>query len=143
VLTQLLHTLLEYTIQHTTYLLSCELLSRLLRSMCPRLSTDPPTTQTAYEPLSATSRTNTLPFLILINWTGLVVKSPCGLVSKRSFHNIQRHCYNHRSYQWSDPHGSEQACLNELLLAELCRHTSFGCVTTVILHKPASWLIGC
>ena len=33
VLTQLLHTLLEYTIQHTTYLLSCELLSRLLRSV--------------------------------------------------------------------------------------------------------------
>jgi len=75
VLTQLLHTLLEYTIQHTTYLLSCELLSRLLRSVCPRLSTDPLTTQTAYEPLGATPRTNTLPFLILINWTGLVVKS--------------------------------------------------------------------
>ena len=33
VLTQLLHTLLEYKIQHTTYLLSCELLSRLLRPM--------------------------------------------------------------------------------------------------------------
>ena len=59
--------------------------------------------------------------------------SLCRLVSKRSFHNIQRHCYNHRSYQWSDPHGPEQACLNELSLAELCRHTSFGCVTTVIL----------
>ena len=60
--------------------------------------------------------------------------SPCGLVSKRSFHNIQRHYYNHRSYQWSLPCRSEQACLSELLLAELCRHTSFGCVTTVILH---------
>ena len=57
------------------------------------------------------------------------------LVSKRSFHNIQRHCYNHRSYQWSHPHGCEQACLNELSLAELCRHTSFGCVTTVILRN--------
>jgi hypothetical protein len=58
------------------------------------------------------------------------------LVSKRSFHNIQRHCYNHRSYQWSLPCGSEQACLSELfLVAELCRHTSFGCVTTVILRN--------
>jgi hypothetical protein len=33
VLTQLLHTLLEYTIQHTTFLLSCGLLRRLSRSM--------------------------------------------------------------------------------------------------------------
>jgi hypothetical protein len=33
VLTLLLHILLEYIIQHTTYLLSCELLSRFLRSM--------------------------------------------------------------------------------------------------------------
>ena len=75
VLTQLLHKVLLYTIQHTTYLLSCELLSSLLRSVYPRLSTDPLTTQTAYEPLGATPWTNTLPFLILINWTGLVVKS--------------------------------------------------------------------
>jgi hypothetical protein len=35
----------------------------------------PLTTQTAYEPLGATPWTNTLPFLIPINWTGLVVKS--------------------------------------------------------------------
>ena len=75
VLTLLLNKVLLYPIQHTTYLLSCELLSRLLRSVYPRLSTDPLTTQTAYEPLGATPRTNTLPFLILINWTGLVVKS--------------------------------------------------------------------
>jgi hypothetical protein len=45
------------------------------------------------------------------------------------------HSYNHRSYQWSLGRPSEQACLNEPLLAELCRHTSFGCVTTVILRK--------
>ena len=38
-------------------------------------TTAPITTKTAYEPLVATPRTNTLPFLILINWTGLVVKS--------------------------------------------------------------------
>jgi hypothetical protein len=60
---------------------------------------------------------------------------PCGPVSRRSFHNIQRHCYNHRSYQWSDPHGPKQACLHEPLLADLCRHTSFGCVTTLILRN--------
>ena len=42
----------------------------------PRHCWQPPlTTQTAYKPLGATPRTNTLPFLILINWTGLVVKS--------------------------------------------------------------------
>ena len=43
-------------------------------------------------------------------------------------------CYHHRSYQWWAPRGAEQACLNEPLLADLCRHTSFGCVTTVILR---------
>ena len=76
VLTQLLHTLLEYKIQHTTYLLSCGLLSRLLRYVSGLGFRVPPlTTQTAYEPLGATPRTNTLPFLIPINWTGFVVRS--------------------------------------------------------------------
>jgi hypothetical protein len=42
---------------------------------CLRIATYPLTTQTAYEPLGATPRTNTLPFLMPINWTGLVVKS--------------------------------------------------------------------
>ena len=37
--------------------------------------TAPITTKTAYKPLGATLRTNTLPFLIPINWTGFVVKS--------------------------------------------------------------------
>ena len=31
------------------------------------------------------------------------------------------HCYNHRSYQWSDPHESEQACIVGPLLAQACR----------------------
>ena len=62
--------------------------------------------------------------------------SPCGLVSKRSSLCTLRHCYNHRSYQWSLPRGSEQACLSELfLVAELCRHTSFGSLTGVILRN--------
>ena len=73
VLTQLLHTLLEYPIQLTTYLLPCELLSRLLRSVSGLGFRVPPlTTKTAYEPLGATPRTNTLPFLIPINWAGFV-----------------------------------------------------------------------
>jgi hypothetical protein len=64
--------------------------------------------------------------------------SPCALVPLRAsrhtfFPQHLLHSYNHRSYQWSLGHPSEQACLSEPLLAELCRHTSFGCVTTVIL----------
>ena len=113
---------------------------------CLHITTQPSTTQTAYEPLGATPRTNTLPFLIPTDWlvtewrTAPPVSFPFTCVtlrrlSKRSFHYYQLCCYNHRSYQWSDPHGPEQACLNEPLLAELCRHTSFGCVTTVILRK--------
>ena len=111
-----------------------------------RLSRKPVTAKTAYEPLGATPWTNTLPFLIPDNQIGFVVKSappvtfhvlkfPASrLVSTRSFHYIRRLCYHHRSYQWWAPRGAEQACLNEPLLADLCRHTSFGCVTTVILR---------
>ena len=29
--------------------------------------------------------------------------------------------YNHRSYQWSHPHGCKQACIDEPLLAQSCR----------------------
>lgn len=150
-LTQLLNKVLLYPIQHTTFLLSCELLRRLSRSMSGLGFRVPPRTiQTAYKLLGATPWTNTLPFLIPINWTGLVVRSappvtlcqlalpfPCGsgAWAANSFHNIQRHCYNHRSYQWSDPRGPEQACLNEPLLADLCRHTSFGSLTGVILRN--------
>ena len=77
---------------------------------CPAsFPTAPLTTKTAYKPLVATPRTNTLPFLIPINWTGLVVKSAPPVtfhlltflasqrLSKRSFHNFQRHCYLHPS----------------------------------------------
>ena len=58
---------------------------------------------------------------------------PCGPVSYSSFLYSQRHCYNHRSSQWSTPHEVEQACLNELLPAELRRLTSFRSVTRLIL----------
>jgi hypothetical protein len=112
---------------------------------CPRFTTQPPTTQTAYQLLGATLWTNTLPFLVPTDWlvlqwrTAPPVSFPCTCVtlrrlSTRSFHYYQLCCYLRRSYQRSVPHGTKQACLNEPLLAELCRHTSFGCVTTVILH---------
>ena len=106
----------------------------------------PSTTKTAYELLGATLRTNTLPFLILINWTGLVVKTAPPV----SFHLLKfpfRACKQtffpqHPASliqppvaEWSDPHGPEQACLNELSLAELCRHTSFGHIAMLILRK--------
>ena len=65
VLTQLLNTLLEYPIQHTTFLLPCGLLRRLLRSVSLLLG--PLTTQTALPPLAATPRTITLPFLIPVD----------------------------------------------------------------------------
>lgn len=72
VLTQLLHDLLSHIIQHTTYLSSADY-SMIFCDQC--LSTHaltrfqlPPTTQIAPQPLTATSRTITLPFLILTNW---------------------------------------------------------------------------
>ena len=49
--------------------------SVVFRGQCLDIATNPSNTQTAYELLGATLRTNTLPFLIPINWTGLVVKS--------------------------------------------------------------------
>ena len=72
----LLNKVLLYPIQLTTFLWPCELLRRLLRSVSGLGFRVPPlTTQTAYQPLGATPRTRTLPFLVPINWAGLVVKS--------------------------------------------------------------------
>ena len=98
-LPQLPHTLLEYTIQHTTYLWPCGLLSGLSRSVSGlSLRVPPLTIQTAYQPWAAKPRTCTLPFLIPVNWAGFVVRSappvtlhapwfPCGPVDTCSFHN--------------------------------------------------------
>ena len=144
VLTLLLNKVLLYPIQHTTYLLPRELLSRLLRSMstfhnaatnhsnCIRALRSDPSNQ--YTTLSHTN------WLIGFAWKSappVTFHCPVFLAARRTmfFPIHQLCCYNHRSYQWSLPRGSEQACLNEPLLAELCRHTSFGCVTTVILRK--------
>jgi hypothetical protein len=51
--------------------------SVMFRDLCCPASfpTAPLTTNIAYKPLVATLRTNTLPFLIPINWTGFAVKS--------------------------------------------------------------------
>ncbi len=65
-----------------------------------------------------------------------ILKFPAKPACKHTFFPTHLlHCYIHRSYQWTPPREGEQACLNELLPADLCRHTSFGCVTTVILRK--------
>ena len=64
VLPQLLYNLLECRIQHTTYLLSRGLLSDVSRSVSLLLS--PLTINIALQPLGATPRTITLPFLIPI-----------------------------------------------------------------------------
>jgi hypothetical protein len=72
----LLNNLLGCRIQLTTCLWPCKLLNRLLRSVSGLGFRVPPlTTQTAYQPLGATPQTRTLPFLVPINWAGLVVKS--------------------------------------------------------------------
>ncbi len=63
----MLHTLLEYKIQLTTYLLPRELLSDVSRSVCYVSQRNPLTIYIAYELLGATLRTNTLPFLILVD----------------------------------------------------------------------------
>ena len=140
VLTLLLNTLLEYPIQHTTYLWSCGLLSRLLRSVSLLLG--PPTTQTALPPLTATSWTITLPFLIPVGKLVLLWGQHHLLLSNHlgSPHLATRafkqpffpqhllHSYNHRSYQWSLGHPIEQACIVGPLLAQACR--------TIVLWLP-------
>lgn len=142
VLTQLLHTLLEYTIQHTTYLLSCELLSSLLRPMCYITVTHQPL-KLHTSPWLQHLEPIHYPFSYqLTSWFCSEVSTTCYFphtlvplrASRYAFFPLHLlHCYNHRSYQWSDPHRSEQACLIELLPAELRRLTSFGSITRLIL----------
>ena len=132
VLSQLLHTLLEYKIQHTMYLLSRGLLSRILRSVSCVSQRMPLTTHTAYTPLGATLRT-IYTTLSHTNWqVGFVLRSappvtlclpvlPLREHEQTFFPTHLLYSYNHRSYQWSDPHGPEQACIDEPLLAQSCR----------------------
>ena len=117
---------------------------------CPAsFPTAPSTINIAYEPLVATPRTNTLPFLIPINklvllwgrhhpFLSMYLGSPhlaTWAFKHTFFPQHLRHCYIHPSYKWTLPRGSEQACLNELFLAMVCRHSIFGWVTPVILCK--------
>ena len=110
-----------------------------------RLSRKPVTTQTAYEPLGATPWTSILPFPIPVNQVGFAWKSappvtfhcPVFLAARRTmFFPIHLlHSYVHQSFKWTLPCDSEQACLREPLLALVCRHSSFGRVTPLILCR--------
>jgi len=98
VLSQLLHNLLGYKIQHTMYLLSRGLLSRILRSVSCASQRMPLTTHTALQPLGATLRIITLPFLIPVDKLVLLggqhhlllfhyLRYPCGRLSRYPFPN--------------------------------------------------------
>ena len=101
--------------------------------LCPsRLSRRPATTHTAFEPLGATPRIKTLPFLIPVNWIGFAVKStplvtfhllkfPLRACKQTFFPQHPASLLQPPVAEWSDPHGPEQACLNRPLLAQECR----------------------
>ena len=145
VLPQLRNNLLDCRIQHTTFLSSRGLLRRILRSVyiyyymptnhsycTTTLRCDPSDHNTTL------SHTNSQVGFVLRSAPPVTLCLPVlplrGL-KQTFFPTHLLHCYIHRSSQWTHPRGCEQACLNELLLAELCRLTSFGSVTWLILHK--------
>ncbi len=132
VLPQLLHNLLDYIIQHTTYLLSRGLLSSTSRPMYANPSLAPTSRWYCVQALRS-DPSDKYTTLSHTNWqVGLVLRSAppvtlCLLVlplrglKPTFFPTHLLHCYNHRSYQWSHPHGCEQACIDEPLLAQSCR----------------------
>jgi hypothetical protein len=89
------------------------------------------------DPYTTLSHTNWLIGFVGKSAPPVTFHTPVFLAARRRmfFPQHQLCCYIHRSYQWTLGRPSEQACLNRPLLAELCRHTSFGCVTTVIFRK--------
>ncbi len=138
VLSQLLHNLLGYKIQHTMYLLSRGLLSRILRFMSSAygfysghgLSTNH--SYCIHALRSDPSDNIYYPFLYLLtSW--YCVESQHHLLllclpvlpsreHKQTFFPTHLlYSYNHRSYQWSHPHGCKQACIVEPLLVQSCR----------------------
>lgn len=144
-LPQLLNKVLLYPIQHITFLSSRGLLRRILRSVYIYFYMP-----TNHSYCTTTLRSDPSDHNTTLSHTcwqvGFVVRTapPVSLCLpvlplrglKQTFFPLHLlHIYIHRSSQWTLPRGSEQACLNEPLLADLCRHTSFGCVTTVILRK--------
>ena len=130
-LSQLLHTLLEYKIQHATYLSPRGILSRFLRPMSMYYYTS-----TNHSNCIRTLRcdpSNQYTTFSLTNWqVGFVLRSappvtlcPPVLPSREHkqtfFPTHLLYCYIHRFCQWTHPRGWEQACLDELLLARVCR----------------------
>ena len=132
VLPQLLNKVLLYSIQHTTYLLSRGLLSSTSRPMYANPSLAPTSRWYCVQALRS-DPSDKYTTLSHTNWqVGLVLRSAppvtlCLLVlplrglKPTFFPTHLLHCYNHRSYQWSHPHGCEQACIDEPLLAQSCR----------------------
>jgi len=130
VLLQLPHTLLEYTIQHTTYL-SPAGYSVVFHDSCDASQQPQVPFILHTSPWLRNLGQMHYPFSYqLTGWFCSEVSTtcyfPCTLVPLRAsrykfFPLHQLHCYNHRSYQWSLPRGSEQACLNGPSLAQVCR----------------------
>lgn len=130
-LSQLLHSLLNYKIQHATYLLPRGLLSRILRFMY--LSYNKPnnhlycTTTLGSDPShhnTTLSHTNSQVGFVLRSAPPVTLCLPVlplrGL-KQTFFPTHLLHCYIHPSYKWTLPRGSEQACIDEPLLAQSCR----------------------
>ena len=129
VLTQLLHKVLLYTIQHTTYLLPRELLSRPSRSMWIKHPTNHsyctwPLRCDSSEPNATLSHTNWLIGFVMRTAPPVSLQRlrfPLRAFKPSFFPLHQLCCYIHRSYQWTLCRHSEQACLNGPLLARACR----------------------
>jgi hypothetical protein len=151
VLPQLLHNLLGYIIQHTTYLLSRGLLSRILRSVC--LNCFKPTNHSYCTTTLRCDPSDHNTTLSHTNWqVGFVLRSappvtlcplalPLRALKRTFFPTHLLHCYNHRSRQWWPCCQGEQACVNELLPAELRRLTSFGNLTALILRTAGRTML--
>lgn len=143
VLPQLLRKVLLYRIQHTTYFSSRGLLSGISRSVC----TEVPTSHSyCIQPLESD--------LLELNATlshtcwqvGIVLRSappvtlclpalPFQEHKQTFFPTHLLHNYIHRSCQWMLPHGSEQACVDRLLRARVCRLSRVGHIAVLILMR--------
>jgi hypothetical protein len=132
VLSQLLHNLLGYKIQHTMYLLSRGLLSRILRSVSTLHSATTNHSYCIHALGSDPSNNIHYPFSYqLTSWFCSESQHHLLLLClpvlpsrehKQTFFPLHLlHCYIHRSYQWTLPRGSEQACIDEPLLVQSCR----------------------
>ena len=106
--------------------------SVMFHDICPYIAVKPLTINIAYTPLGATLRT-IYTTLSHTNWqVGFVLRSappvtlclpvlPLREHEQTFFPTHLLHCYIHPSYKWTLPRGSEQACIDEPLLAQSCR----------------------